>query len=87
MRLFKAMTGEEWLVVKEKGFLHFYLDNYVTTAALGIVIFSITDFVVNYTQQTDLMKAGVMFSLVFPLLGGVLMWYLLRRRFVRLNGV
>ena len=82
MKIFGPVNAEQWNEIRSRGFFNFYLEYIVSTAAIGIVVFSLVNFLVYYEQQTYLMRLGIIWSGVFPPIWGAVTWQLLKRRYV-----
>ncbi|MEX0618874.1 MAG: hypothetical protein WDZ76_06820 [Pseudohongiellaceae bacterium] len=83
MKIFTPITAQEWQEIRKKGFLRFYLDFVVSTAIIGIAVFAVVDYLVNYGQQTELMTTGMISCAIVALSGGVFMWLFLKRKFAK----
>jgi hypothetical protein len=77
----KPYSRKEWEEIEPQGFFRFYLEYIVDTMILGLALFAVLDLIVNFGQQTELMQMGYLMAVVFPLVGGLLLWGLLKRKY------
>ena len=77
----RPYQAAEWQEIERQGFVKFYLEFIAGSLLVFFLVFSLLDFVINFSQQSDLMVTGLLSALVFAPTSGVVMWFALRARF------
>ena len=77
----KPYRADEWQAIERQGFMKFYLEFIAGSLLVFFLVFSLLDFVLNFSSQSDLMVTGVLSALVFAPTSGIAMWFACRARF------
>ena len=79
--MFHVISKEEWESIKKKGKFSFFLNEVPSSFCFTIALFCVLDFILNFGQQSPLIKIGI-FAAFIASPGYVLMlWFVLKRKY------
>jgi len=77
----RPYTEKEFGEIEKKGFSKFFWGYSFESLFVFYLVFSVINFVIYFEQQTDLMKTGVMSSIVLAPASSLFIWLVLKNKF------